>query len=160
MQNQILICIALGLLSCGEFSCIGQQPDQRNNSFAIYFLKPKEQAEVWRYATFLVDLDELEIEGEPFVTETDIESFDQHTIRLNHETTLPTQPPGTGLLFVIVVGGKREVIGQFLSPRSSLSPDDATTIVMNDKVKEIRIPQHSKGLNSYLRTLYKQRKYR
>lgn len=163
MRTCILTLFLTFLLPCWQSSCVNHpvqnysfQP--KKHSFAIYFLDKEEQKDVWRYATFLVDLDKLKIEDNPFVTEADIESFDQNKISFKREITLPKGISATGLFFVIVIDGEKEVLGRFLTLLSSIRGDEATTMVFSERVKEIKIPQHCKRLNTYLRTLYKKRK--
>jgi hypothetical protein len=152
--------VVLLVLLCGQLSCDSDWYRIEKHSFGAYFLKEKEQQDVWRYATFLVDLDKLEIEEMPFITEKDIESFSEGEIILRREITLPEQISATGLYFLIVIDGEREVLEHFLPLSSSLSPDAATTMMMEHRIKKIRIPQHCKRLNVYLRSLYGERKYR
>jgi hypothetical protein len=160
MVKLVLIYFSALLVLCGGVSCSDGGVRAEKSGFAIYLLKEKEQKDVWRYATYLVDLERLQIEERPFITEGDIESFDQRTLRLKEEVEVPRPITGTGLYFVVVVEGEREFLGNFLTPWSSLAGNSATTQIINGRVKEITIPEHCKGLNTYLRKLYKEEKYR
>jgi hypothetical protein len=133
--------------------------DEKAQPFALYLVASEHQNDVWRYSTFLVDLDKLRLEEKPLATGDDIEAFGPTAIRFKKPIALPPQLSATGLWFVIVVNGERELLGDFLPGGSSMSRSPAATMltVPNEPVKEIRIPEHCKRLNSYLRELRTER---
>ncbi len=161
MRSQMLT-LFLALLVVVTLSCTDTSINTNPQDFTLHILKETDQTNVWRYATFLVDLDKLELEDAPLVTGDDIESFGPKVIRLRKAVSLPRPATATGLYFVIVVSGKREVLGHFLPAISSCGRESTTTELMLPKsqVKEIRIPEHSRSLNAYLRELYRQKKYK
>jgi len=161
MQTRILTFFLTLLFLCAWPSCGRRSAPPESCHFGIYFLDKEEQKDVWRYGYSLIDLDKLKTEPNSFVTEVDIKSFSQGKITLKKEIALPHWPiSATGLYFVVVIDNKREFLGCFLPLYSSIGPDEETTQVLSERIKEIKIPQHCVRVNNYLKTLCKKEKYR
>lgn len=137
--------------------------------FELHLIKETDkQSELWKQSIWMIDIDKLELAESPLITASDIKSFHINKDQEDGLKLLLKEPKevklkkGTMTYYVISINDKRVLLGELVSPFSSirLPGINCTGMSRDHKITEVNIPSSSKELNIFIRELYKNKKYK
>lgn len=142
-----------------DYSVLAQEPKSK---LEVYLVKPEEKLTLWS-GGFELDLDGLSLEAKPLIIGDDVKSFSPgsggYTLTLGSNIKLTRNAGVEGIYFVVVVDGRREFLGNFLSGASSMVSLSSTIVMPGDYTDKVEVPNNLPGLNKFLRYLNGQNKY-
>lgn len=135
MKKNGFILTIIVLLLCLNIGCLDKPEEKKNKkaSFEIYLLKNTRTVKALN-----ADINTLEIESKPILTDRDIEKYDYKLLQIKikdskkiSENIKNSKVPLDGKPFVVICNGKRIYVGAFWTAISSLFFPECPTILID-----------------------------